>query len=129
MKAIGDLTKRLTKLSVADDKRLSRLMGYTKQITKLRLAGKIGNSIDDLKLSFYTDADRCSGVDHKIDKWTDNGTGRDRNMVSSGMGFTPSNGDSTQHHRSRNDQLRWVQARSVKVSQLKNCSKPFFRNP
>ena len=64
MKAIGDLTKRLTTWSVADDKRLSRLMGYIKQSTKFRLVGKIGNSIEDLKLSLYTDADHCSGVDH-----------------------------------------------------------------
>lgn len=64
MKAIGDLTKRLTTWSVADDKRLNRLMGYIKQSTKLRLVGKIGNSIADLKLSLYTDADHCSGVDH-----------------------------------------------------------------
>jgi len=57
MKAIGDPTKRLTTWSVADDKRLNRLMGYIKQSAKLRLVGKIGNSIQDLKLSLYTDAD------------------------------------------------------------------------
>ena len=76
-------------------------MGYIKHSTKFRLVGKIGNSIEDLKLSLYTDVDHCSGVDHtKIDKWNDLGFGRDRNLVSSHMGFTPTNRNSPQHNRS-----------------------------
>ena len=64
MKSIGDLTKRLTTWSIADDKRLHRLMGYIKGSTQSRLVGKVGDSMDSLKLCLYTDADHCSGIDH-----------------------------------------------------------------
>ena len=60
MKAIGDLTKRLTKWSIADDRRLARLMGYVKTSIKYKLVGKIGDSFDNIKLCTYTDADHCS---------------------------------------------------------------------
>lgn len=64
MKCIGDLTKRLTTWSLADDKRLHRLMCYVKGSTKFKLVGKIGNDPEDLKICLYTDADHCSGIDH-----------------------------------------------------------------
>ena len=64
MKVIGDLTKRLTTWSVADDKRLHRLMGYVKHSKGHKLLGKVGDKSEDLKLCLYTDADHCSGIDH-----------------------------------------------------------------
>ena len=64
MKVIGDLTKKLTTWSVADDKRLHRLMGYVKHSKGYRLTGKVGDPCQALKLCLYTDADHCSGIDH-----------------------------------------------------------------
>ena len=64
MKVIGDLTKRLTTWSVADDKRLHRLMGYVKHSKGHKLLGKVGDKSEDLKLCLYTDADHCSCIDH-----------------------------------------------------------------
>ena len=64
MKVIGDLTKRLTTWSTADDKRLHRLMGYVKHSKGYKLLGKVGDPSEALKLCLYTDADHCSGIDH-----------------------------------------------------------------
>ena len=64
MKVIGDLSKRLTTWSLADDKRLHRLMGLVKHSKGYKLLGKVGCSSEDLKLCLYTDAGHCSGIDH-----------------------------------------------------------------
>ena len=64
MKVIGDLTKRLTTWSTADDKRLHRMMGYVKHSKGYKLLGKVGDPSEALKLCLYTDADHCSGIDH-----------------------------------------------------------------
>ncbi|CAE7545185.1 RE1 [Symbiodinium sp. CCMP2592] len=65
MKSISDLTRRVTKWSVADDKRLRRLMAYLKGAPDLSIVHEIGDSFEDLHLScLYTDADHSGDVDH-----------------------------------------------------------------
>ena len=64
MKGISDLTRRVTKWSVADDKRLFRLMSYLKGSPNLSIVHKMGDSFEDLHLSLYTDADHASDVEH-----------------------------------------------------------------
>ena len=59
-KAISDLTRRLTCWSVADDKRLHRLMSYLYGSRKFTLKGYIGDPPELLRLCCYTDADHCS---------------------------------------------------------------------
>ena len=59
-KAISDLTRRLTCWSVADDKRLHRLMSYLFGSRKFALKGHIGDPPELLRLCCYTDADHCS---------------------------------------------------------------------
>ena len=64
MKSVGDLTKRLTQWSVADDKRLYRLMTYINSTQNYVLEGSIKDSMDKLQISLYTDSDHCSGIEH-----------------------------------------------------------------
>ena len=59
-KAISDLTRRLTCWSVADDKRLHRLMNYLYGSRKFTLKGYIGDPPELLRLCCYTDAVHCS---------------------------------------------------------------------
>ena len=59
-KAISDLTRRLTCWSVADDKRLHRLMSYLYGSRKFTLKGYIRDPPELLRLCCYTDADHCS---------------------------------------------------------------------
>ena len=63
LKAIADLTRRVTCWSVADDKRLFRLMCYLWTTREWKLHGRIGDKQEDLKLVLYTDADHASGVE------------------------------------------------------------------
>jgi hypothetical protein len=63
LKAIADLTRRVTCWSVADDKRLFRLMCYLSTTREWKLHGRIGDKQEDLKLVLYTDADHASGVE------------------------------------------------------------------
>ena len=63
MKSVGDLTKRLTQWSVADDKRLYRLMTYINSTQNYVLDGSIKDSMDKLHISLYTDGDHCSGIE------------------------------------------------------------------
>ena len=64
MKGIGDLTRRITTWSRADDKRLHRLMCYLYRSKGYTLQGHIGDPPELLKLCLYTDADHCSGIEH-----------------------------------------------------------------
>ena len=64
MKGIGDLTRRITTWSRADDKRLHRLMCYLYGSKGYTLQGHIGDPPELLKLCLYTDADHCSGIEH-----------------------------------------------------------------
>ena len=63
LKAIADLTRRVTCWSVADDKRLFRLMCYLWTTREWKLHGRIGDKQEDLKLVLYTDTDHASGVE------------------------------------------------------------------
>ena len=63
LKAIADLTRRVTCWSIADDKRLFRLMSYLWTTREWKLHGRIGDKQEDLKLVLYTDADHASGVE------------------------------------------------------------------
>ena len=63
MKSIGDLTRRLTQWSVADDKRLYGLMTYVNSTQNYVLEGSIKDSMDNLRISLYTDSDHCSGIE------------------------------------------------------------------
>ena len=60
MKAIADLTRRLTVWARADDKRLHRLMCYLFVSKGFRLKGTIADPAEKLYLCMYTDADHCS---------------------------------------------------------------------
>ena len=64
MKPISDLTRKVTCWSLADDKRLFKLMSYLSTTPKLSLTCKIGDRMDDLKLGLYTDADHSSEMEH-----------------------------------------------------------------
>ena len=64
MKSISDLTRRVTKWSVADDKRLHRLMSYLKGAPNLSMVHEISDPFEDLHLSLYTDADHSGDTDH-----------------------------------------------------------------
>ena len=64
MKGISDLTRRVTRWSVADDKKLRRLMSYLKGTPNLSVVHKMGDAFEDLHLSLYTDADHSGDVDH-----------------------------------------------------------------
>ncbi|CAE7409673.1 GIP [Symbiodinium natans] len=64
MKGISDLTRRITRWSVADDKKLHRLMSYLKGTPNLSVVHKMGDAFEDLRLSLYTDADHSGDVDH-----------------------------------------------------------------
>lgn len=59
-KGISDLARRLACWSVADDKRLHRLMSYLFGSRNFTLQGYIGDPPESLKLCCYTDADHCS---------------------------------------------------------------------
>ena len=63
MKAISDLTRRITTWSKADDRRLFRLMSYLKGTADYVLEGRIQDDAKALRLCLYTDADRASGFD------------------------------------------------------------------
>ena len=64
MKGISDLTRRVTKWSVADDKRLFRLMSYLKGSPNLSIVHTMGDRFEDLRLCLYTDADHASDTEH-----------------------------------------------------------------
>lgn len=59
MKAIADLTRRLTAWTKAFDRRLHRLMSYLFGSKNFKLQGQIGDHPDKLYVSTYTDADHC----------------------------------------------------------------------
>ena len=63
IKAIGDLTRRVTKWSRADDKRLHRLMNYLWESREYCLKSRIADRQEDLRLVLYTDADHSSAVE------------------------------------------------------------------
>ena len=60
MKAIADLTRRLTAWTKAVDRRLHRLMSYLFGSKNFKLQGKIGDHPDKLYVTTYTDEDHCS---------------------------------------------------------------------
>ncbi|CAE7259976.1 unnamed protein product [Symbiodinium sp. CCMP2592] len=64
MKPISDLTRKVTCWSLADDKKLYKLMCYLHSTPKLSLTCKIADSMDDLRLGLYTDADHSSEIEH-----------------------------------------------------------------
>ena len=61
MKSISDLTRRITKWSKGDDRKLYRLMCYLKQTANFHLEGHINDDASSLRLCLYTDADHASG--------------------------------------------------------------------
>ncbi|CAE7029195.1 GIP [Symbiodinium natans] len=64
MKPLSDLTRRVTCWSIADDKRLFRLMCYLHSTPELSITHTMGDEPENLKLSLYTDADHASDVEH-----------------------------------------------------------------
>ena len=57
LKAVSDLATRVTKWSLACDRRLHRLMCYINSYHDLSLVGWIGDKISELNLTIYADAD------------------------------------------------------------------------
>jgi len=57
LKAIGDLSTRITKWSTACDRRLHRLVSYINRTIDTVLVGWVGDSKADLFLKLFVDAD------------------------------------------------------------------------
>ena len=57
LRAIGHLTRYLTKWSTQCDKRLHRLMSYVASSLDDYCIGWVGDPIEDIRLHLYTDSD------------------------------------------------------------------------
>ena len=68
LKVVGDLASRITKWSLACDRKLLRLISYIHGTPDMQLIGWINDDLKDLRLDLYADADFAG--DKKIRKST-----------------------------------------------------------
>ena len=63
LKAVANLASKVTKWDEICDRRLHRLVCYVNSSLKFKLKGHVGDSMKDVKLSLYSDADFASCKD------------------------------------------------------------------
>ena len=106
MKAMGDLTRKITTWSRAEDRKLFRLMSYLKGTASYVLEGYIRDDPRALRLNLYTDADHASGVDD-----VKSTSGKfltlegPNSFLAIVLGIKAARGNSKKHLRSRDDQF------------------------